>query len=349
MAADRYLLPGEVLQRDLIQPNTQAIFVPGGTVLTAEVIMKIRQAGLEDLALECVATRKQAMHAGIILRRFAPSSVLSATEIAQMRAERLVESATGMRAVLYLLLVASLGFTIMTGAQNFIIVTAAIFGALVLSYVGTAGIAEGFKKEIIDLKVMERDELQEKRAFLARVTHGDEDAIAEVVTDGLVGKDRLLSLEIERGFVGIHSLLADSVDLARRKGVELTNRPNLRDASHVQGHRLATTQEVTIILAYVHEVLTGIFAFSPSTKTVALSIFDPFEDPIGHTHFMSCIATLLVERFQFDEMTRGGESLASLGKQSGLEMTFERNGPFKEVVPVVYASEVELEPESSSF
>lgn len=48
------LEPGDRLRRDLINPQTRQILLPGGTVLTESFIRKIRSLGLAEEALRCV-------------------------------------------------------------------------------------------------------------------------------------------------------------------------------------------------------------------------------------------------------------------------------------------------------
>ncbi|MBM3274236.1 MAG: hypothetical protein FJZ00_03725, partial [Candidatus Sericytochromatia bacterium] len=266
--------------QDLISPGTNASFVPGGTVLTAEVIMKIRQAGLENLALECVANRKQALHAGIHLKRFDPRAVLSATELAQMRAESLVESASGLRLVLYLLLGSTTVFAVVTQSSQFMYLLGIVYLGLVFAYAATAAIAHGHKVQIIALKGQEHREAEQKRQFLDRVTQGDPEAVAEVVQEGVVGKERVISLEIGRGHIILHAILKDSLKVAAKAGVlDLSPKPPAaRDIAAVRSYRVAASHEVQNVLEGVGEILSGIFAFSPSTYAIALSIYDPFQD-----------------------------------------------------------------------
>lgn len=329
--------------QDLVPPGTQAIMVPVGTVLTAEVIMKIRQAGLEDLALECIANKKTALHAGINLKRFDPRAVLTATELAQMRAERLVDSAMGLRTVLYLLLAAATVFAVVSRSPQFMLLTGLMYLGLVGAYAITAAIATGHKRNIISLKRQEAAEADQKRKFLERVTQGDPEAVAEVVIEGVVGKNRMLSLEIERGYIVLHTIMRDSLEIAKRAGVELGSRPSsVRDSSSLRSHRIATTADVQDVIVGVHEILAGVFAFSPSTYTIALSLYDPFEDPISRSHFLGCIASLVIDRYQFEPMAREGNGALVLGRDESLQMEFERSGPFKEVAPATYTLEIPL-------
>lgn len=340
---DRYLVPGDVLMQDLVPPGTQAIMVPVGTVLTAEIIMKIRQAGLEDLALECVANKKAALHAGINLKRFDPRAVLTATELAQMRAERLVDSAMGLRAMLYLLLGATTVFAVASRSPEFMLLTGLIYLGLVGAYAITAAIAEGHKRKIISLKRQEQAEADQKRKFLERVTQGDPEAVAEVVIEGVVGKNRMMSLEIEKGYIILHALTRDALDIAKRAEVELAMRPaESRDLASARSHRIATSNDVHELLCQACDILAGVFAFSPSTYTVALSLYDPFEDPTSRTHYLGCIASLVIDRYQFEAMAREGNPALLLGRDESLRMEFERNGPFLEVPPASYSVEVPL-------
>jgi hypothetical protein len=330
--------------QDIIPPGTNATFVPGGTVLTAEVIMKIRQAGLEDLALDCVANKKQALHAGINLKRFDPRAVLSATELAQMRAERLVESAGGLRLVLYLLLGSTTVFAVVTQSAQFMYLLGIVYLGLVFAYAATAAIAHGHKNQIIALKGQEHREAEQKRVFLDRVTQGDPEAVAEVVQEGVVGKDRVISLEIDRGYIVLHAILKDSLKVAAKAGVlDLAPRPPaVRDPAAVRSYRVAASNEVQSVLEGVAEILSGIFAFSPSTYAIALSMYDPFQDPNLRANYLGCIASVVIDRYQFEPMARDGALLVNLGRSEILHMGFERNGPFSEVEPAVYVAEVPI-------
>lgn len=333
-------MPGDVLMQDLVPPGTQAIMVPVGTVLTAEVIMKIRQAGLEALALECIANKKAALHEGINLKRFDPRAVLTATELAQMRAERLVDSAMGLRTVLYLLLGATTVMAVASRSPEFMFLMGLVYLGLVGAYTITAAIADGHKRNIISLKHQEQAEAEQKRKFLERVTQGDPEAVAEVVIEGVVGKNRMMSLEIEKGYIILHALTKDALEIAKRGGVQLEQRSaSPRDPASVRSHRIATSNDVHELLSQTHEVLAGVFAFSPSTYTMALSLYDPFEDPIGHTHYLGCITSVVVDRYQFEAMAREGNMALLLGRDEAMHMEFERNGPFHEVAPAAYSLE----------
>ena len=305
--------------------------------------MNIRQAGLEDLALECVANKKTALHAGINLKRFDPRAVLTATELAQMRAERLVDSAHGLRTVLYLLLGSTTVFAVASRSPKFIFLTGVMYLGLVGAYAITAAVAVGHKRNIISLKRLEAAEAEQKRKFLERVTSGDPEAVAEVVMEGVVGKNRMLSMEIEKGYIVLHILVKDALEVARRAGVELEPRPSsLRDSNSVRSHRVATSNDVHEVLSAAHEILAGVFAFSPSTYTVALSLYDPFEDPTSRSHFLGCIASLVIDRYQFEAMAREGNMALLLGRDESLHLEFERNGPFREVEPSEYSLEIPI-------
>ncbi|MBM3269578.1 MAG: hypothetical protein FJZ01_18265 [Candidatus Sericytochromatia bacterium] len=323
--------------QDLVQPGTQAIFVPVGTILSAEVIMKIRQAGLEDLALECIANKKKALHAGINLKRFDPRAVLTATELAQMRAERLVDSAIGLRAVMWMLLLSATVFALVVRSPQFMMLTGLLYLGLVGAYAVTGAIAEGHKRQIIALKNQEHRDAEEKRSFLNRVTQGDPEAVAEVVQEGVVGKGRVLMLEIEHGFIVIHVVMRDSLEVAGRAGIELGPPPPGRDLAATQSLRIATSDSVGEVLEAVAEILAGIFSFSPSTQVVAISLFDPFEEPRSRQKYLGCLAAATIDRYQFESLAKEGNPALALGRWEGLQLVFDRNGPFGEVPPASYA------------
>ncbi|MEB3236183.1 MAG: hypothetical protein VKO64_00970 [Candidatus Sericytochromatia bacterium] len=54
MTEDSPLTPGQLLVRPLRDPGSRAIFLPAGTVLSQQMIRRLRKASLEEACLACI-------------------------------------------------------------------------------------------------------------------------------------------------------------------------------------------------------------------------------------------------------------------------------------------------------
>ncbi|MBU6427838.1 MAG: hypothetical protein KGR26_02390 [Cyanobacteria bacterium REEB65] len=335
---ERALLPGEVLVSNLLHPATKAVFLPSGTVLNASIIEKIKNAGLGDQALRYVVSPKTAQDMGLELKRFAAKSAKAAADQARWRAHRLTNAATNLRKVFYMLLGVCAIFGTITLRLSFVYLAGAVFLGLLACYVVMNGISSRLQREIDDLRAKEIAERREKNEFLRRVAMGEEDAIAEVLTDGVLGKDRLLTLDIQGSSATLHAVLPDSLELARTMGRTIEARPTIADLKVTRSLRSALPPEVDLLLAQTAHVISGTFSFAPTISKLALSFFDPFEDPVTRTAYLGCITTILCDRLTYEMLGIGSDLSLNIRNLSELKLDYEPNKAFHELKPAVHES-----------
>lgn len=118
--------PGDMLYKPLKKGN--AILLNAGTVLTADHIAKIQESGLMAEARRCI---KKAI-------RDPATTVVSTTHYdAEIeKAERIRDSLSGLRMILWLLLCVAGGYSVLDRFQNlfYLYLAGGIFGSIVVTY-----------------------------------------------------------------------------------------------------------------------------------------------------------------------------------------------------------------------
>ena len=332
--AAHYLLPGKVLAANLCAPGSSAILVARGTILTPEIVAKIRRAGLEEEAQKKLLNRRQASEIGVDVQRMDLSS-LRARDGARIAMQQMLESNSSLRAVLYLLLVASGLFAAVTAAPEFMWATSLAFGGIAATHVAPAAITASFKRQLEAIRKKEAAELEAKMAFARRIAEGDEEAIAKIVCDNVVVKDDLILLDVKRQTITLHALLPDSMALVSQAGISLQPPPAGRDRQKTESLRSAEGVEIGLLLDALSELVSDLFSVSPSTNCVAVSVFDPFVTPEPRTLYLGCIGSLVLERADFGALTRDADLSLLIRTLPDLHLEYEEDGRFREQVPAI--------------
>lgn len=344
----RYLLPGRVLIGDLPLPGSTAILAPMGTVLTPDTIAKIRQAGLEEEAQKRVATRRQALDKGIALKLPERKFKLRPKETVQHRTRMVLEAVSGLRTVLYFLLAASSLFAAVSMSWPFTVVSLAVFGGLVASYLSTSVMAALYKKEMAEIARREDEEQFAQADFLRRLATGDEAAIATAILASVICKEDIVNLDIEKGQVVLEALLPDTQALVRRTGGKLEPRPLIRDPSRVGSLRPARSADLDFVLDSLAELVQGVFAASPTTLTAVVSLLDGFRDPETGKVFLGCIASIAIERYAVNMLGREADFSLIIGRLPELRLNYDRDDAFQEALPASLVAEANHDPHAAA-
>ncbi len=118
--------PGDMLYKPL--RKGQAILLNAGTVLTVEHIAKIRESGLMDDARRCI---KKA------IRDSGATAVVTTRYDAEIeKAQRIRESLSGLRTILWLLLVVAGGYSLLNQFSNlfYVYLAGGLFVSIVVTY-----------------------------------------------------------------------------------------------------------------------------------------------------------------------------------------------------------------------
>ncbi len=332
--AAHYLLPGKVLSANLCAPGSGAVLVAQGTVLTPEIIGRIRRAGLEEEAQKKLLNRRQASEVGVDVQQTDLAS-LRLRDRARMAMQRMLESNASLRTVLYLLLVASGLFAAVTEAPEFLWATVAAFSGIALTHVAPAVISASFKRQIEAIRKKEEADIAAKVAFAQRIAEGDEEAIAKIICDTVVVKDNLILLDVKGQTITLHSLMPDTMALVNQAGITLQPAPPGRNRERSQSLRSAEGAEIGILLDALAELVSDLLSVSPSTTHVAVSVFDPFATPEPQTFYLGCIGSLVLERSDHDALTSDADLSLLIRTLPGLKLAYEENGRFREQVPAI--------------
>ena len=123
--------PGDMLYKPLRKGN--AIMLNAGTVLTVDLIHKIADAGLLGEARRSIKKAIKAPLGEEVARHF---------DVEIEKAQRIRDSLSGLRAILWLLLFCTAGYAALGNFQNlfYVYLAAGIFGSVVITYLVTMSV-----------------------------------------------------------------------------------------------------------------------------------------------------------------------------------------------------------------
>lgn len=240
-----YLIPGDVLTKDLLAPDTGTVLVPAGTVLNHDAIIRIRSAGLERATLRLVVAARNAVASGMNLKAFGGKPAGLASTIVQVRAKRIMSTTAGLRALLLLMVLTSAALAGLTGVLSLAMFSALAFSVLAFVTLSTGSAAHTYTKHLKELRAAERAARLRQQNLEHRAQEGEVMAIQELLAEQTLGPEHNLGLAVGKGWVVAHMLLPDARLLLSPAGLgfNLPAGPAQPVAAEaIQGEELATPE-----------------------------------------------------------------------------------------------------------
>ncbi|MEB3297868.1 MAG: hypothetical protein VKO21_00085 [Candidatus Sericytochromatia bacterium] len=205
-----YLIPGDVLTKDLLAPDTGTVLVPAGTVLNHEAIIRIRAAGLERSTLRLVTAARQALASGMNLRAFGGQPASLASTLVQVKAKRIMATTAGLRALLLLMVIMGFVLAFLTNHAPLTMLSFVSFAVLSIVTLSTGSTAQTYTRHLKELRAIERASRIKQQNLERRAQEGEVAAIKELLAGQTLGDEHVLGLEAGKGWVVAHVLLPDA-------------------------------------------------------------------------------------------------------------------------------------------